>query len=348
MITATILHQIPSLTINLADATVSILQHAFWLRSQKQILPKKGFREMLGAIGWSYGESRIYLKVADAFERFSPDELKDVEPNTIFVLAKHQNKYRQVIEKLLDCGRITQELVRDLIASVCKPQIPKSDQPSIWKTARDGKPVCRIPDIMEEDRQTGKIIQQEMDENGTIPQTIIREAVELWQAFRDGKLAFVEDSVDVGEEVENPIVDNLDINESEVSEEVGVEEQYSTDITVHSDFNNVDNYQPESEKLVSHQVDNISDFEMVEVNAIDIPQDDVLESEISLQEQLLSALKTGKTWSEIIDFTETYSQQVKIESWNLLDTESKGKLLQLKEEFEKIPKINYQKTNYPT
>jgi hypothetical protein len=87
---------------------------------------------------------------------------------------------------------------------------------------------------------------------------------------------------------------------------------------------------------------------MVEVNATDIPQDDVLESEISLQEQLLSALKTGKTWSEIIDFTETYSQQVKIESWNLLDTESKGKLLQLKEEFGKIPKINYQKTNYPT
>ncbi|PAX57124.1 hypothetical protein [Brunnivagina elsteri] len=348
MTTTTILHQIPALTINLADATVSILQHAFWLRSQKQILPKKRFREMLAAIGWSHGESRIYLKVADTFERFSPDELKDVEPNTILVLAKHQNKYRQVIEKLLDCGRITQEIVRDLIASVCKPQTPKSDKLSIWKTARDGKPVCRIPDIMEEDRQTGKIIQQEMDENGTIPQTIIREAVELWQAFRDGKLAFVEDSVGVGEEVENPIGDNLDINDSEVSEDVGVEEQYSTEIRVHSDLNNVENYQPESEELVSHQVDNISDFEMVKVNAKIIPQDDVLESEISLKEELLSALKTGKTWSEIIVFTETYSQQVKIESWNLLDTESKGKLLQLKEEFEKTPKINYQKANYQT
>jgi hypothetical protein len=344
MITTTILHQIPSLTINLADATVSILQHAFWLRSQKLVLPKKQFLFLLSSFGWSYGESRVYLKVADAFERFSPDELKDVEPNTILVLAKHQKKYRQVIDKLLDCGRITQEVVRDFIASVCKSQAPKSDKPSIWKTARDGKPVCRIPDIMEEDRQTGKTIQQEMDENGTIPQTIIREAVELWQAFRDGKLAFVED----GEEVKNPIGDNLDINESEVSEEVGVEEQYSTYITVHSDFNNVENYQPESEKLVSHQVDNLSDFEMVEVNATEIPQDDVLESKISLQQQLLSALKTGKTWSEIIDFTETYSQQVKIESWNLLDAESKGKLLQLKEEFEKIPKINYQKTNYPT
>jgi hypothetical protein len=180
---------------NLVDATASILEQAFAIASQKQELSHQEYKNLLSTIGWSLRESKIYLKVANAFSNFTANDLKEVEPHTIFELAKHAKKYSQVIESLRNYSHITQEKVRELILAHRTPTKAKPDKPTIWKTGRDGEPVCRIPDIMEEDMQTGGIIQQEMDANGTFPQTLIRQAIALWNDVRQGKLSIVENEV---------------------------------------------------------------------------------------------------------------------------------------------------------
>lgn len=193
---------------NLFDATDSILEQAFAIASQKQELSHQEYKKLLSKIGWSLRESKIYLKVANAFSNFTANDLKEVEPHTIFELAKHAKKYNQVIESLKHCSHITQEKVRELITAHRTPKKPKPDKPTIWKTGRDGEPVCRIPDIMEEDMQTGSIIQQEMDANGIIPQTLIREAIALWNDIKKGRLAVVEN--EVNKEGDNNVNKNVE------------------------------------------------------------------------------------------------------------------------------------------
>jgi hypothetical protein len=343
MTTATVFPQTQALTANLSDATVSILQQAFWLSSQRQALSNKKYKQFLASLGWSFAESRIYLKLATAFTKFAPDDLKYVEPNTILVLAKHQKKYNQVIDKLQDCGRITQEVVRELIAAVHQPKAPKSNKPSIWKTAKDGKPVCRIPDIMESDRQTGMIIQKEIDENGTVAQTLIREAVALWQAFKDGKLAFVEDIV--GEECQDVTTDNLSNEvETEEPEDVTQESQYSYEVPMQTHIDIVDEsieLQAEDGEVVADTVDDIQDFQMLQVDSIILPQEEVIEDEVSMiAGKILEVIKEGQSWSEIVKITENCSRQIKTSAWQLLDTNNKKILLEIKEKFERIPQVN--------
>ncbi|WP_052754420.1 hypothetical protein [Calothrix sp. 336/3] len=193
---------------NLVDATASILEQAFAIASQKQELSHQEYKNLLSTIGWSLRESKIYLKVATAFSNFTANDLKEVEPHTIFELTKHAKKYHQVIESLKNYSHITQEKVRELILAHRTPKKPKPDKPTIWKTGRDGEPVCRIPDIMEADMQTGSIIQQEIDANGTIPQTLIREAIALWNDVKQGKLAVVKNEVSSG--ANNDVKQNTD------------------------------------------------------------------------------------------------------------------------------------------
>jgi hypothetical protein len=192
MVAATIYPTTKSDISNLADATISIVDQAFSLALKKRVLSHQEYKQLLSSIGWNLKESKLYLKVADAFSSFSPDELQEIEPHTIFDLAKHTKKYNQVIESLKDCGKITQEKVHELIAAHRTPKKAKPDKPTIWKTGRDGEPVCRIPDIMEDDMQSGTIIQQEMDQNGTFPQTVIRKALQLWHDVQEGKLVVQE------------------------------------------------------------------------------------------------------------------------------------------------------------
>ncbi|MEA5573450.1 hypothetical protein [Calothrix sp. UHCC 0171] len=195
---------------NLVDATASILEQAFAIASQKQELSHQEYKNLLSTIGWSLRESKIYLKVATAFSNFAANDLKEVEPHTIFELAKHAKKYSQVIESLKNCSHITQEKVRELISAHRTPTQPKPDKPTIWKTGKDGEPVCRIPDIMEEDMQTGGIIQQEMDANGTFPQTLIREAIALWNDVKQGRLVVVGNQVSKEDVNKSSEQDNTD------------------------------------------------------------------------------------------------------------------------------------------
>lgn len=242
MVTTTIYPPPQTRLYDLVDATASILEQAFVIASHKQELSHQEYKNLLSTIGWSLRESKIYLKVATAFSNFAANDLKEVEPHTIFELAKHAKKYHQVIESLKNCSHITQEKVRELISSHRTPQKPKPDKPTIWKTGRDGEPVCRIPDIMEEDMQTGSIIQQEMDANGTIPQTVIRQAIALWNDVRQGKLAVVENEVKREGDNTHQNVEKSDINQQDNIQNLGTSNKsFNTDSTS-VEVNSSENY----------------------------------------------------------------------------------------------------------
>ena len=173
----------------LSDATQDILHYAEFLASEKT-RSKHEYKQLLSHLGWK-GEEKRYLKVAAAFENFSPQELAGVEPATIFLLANNSKKYQPVIDELLDLPEITQAAVRDLIAAHRTVQEPSSLEPSIWRRTKNGARYCQIPPIHEQDEQTGVILQQAMDD-GLLPQAVVREAMQLWLDYQQGRLEFVE------------------------------------------------------------------------------------------------------------------------------------------------------------
>ncbi len=173
----------------LSDATQDILHHAEFL-SKEKTRSKHEYKQLLNDLGWK-GEEKRYLKVAAAFENFSPQDLAAVEPATIFLLANNSKKYQPVIDELLDLPEITQAAVRDLIAAHRTVQEPSTLEPSIWRRTKNGGRYCQIPPIHEQDEQTGVILQQAMDD-GLLPQAVVREAVQLWLDYQQGRLVAVE------------------------------------------------------------------------------------------------------------------------------------------------------------
>jgi len=171
----------------LADATETILYHAFWLADEKQKRSQKEYRKLLFDKGWK-GEEKKYLKVAAAFEKFSPDDLAQIEPRTIYQLAENSKKYQLVIDRLLDLTAITQDAVRKLITQERKPRVPKPEKASIWRRTKNGGRYCQIPPIHESDERTGTTLQKMMDEEGYSAQHLVAEAIALRQAYKEGRL----------------------------------------------------------------------------------------------------------------------------------------------------------------
>lgn len=175
---------------SLSFATQSILSHAHTLKAQKE-RDKTEYKQRINDLGWK-GEEKRYLKVAAAFENFSPQDLANIEPATIFRLGTNSKKYSTVIDQLLDLPEITQAAVRELIEQQRKPREPKSENPTIWRQTPDGRRYCQIPPIHEENQQTGITLQHMMDEEGLTAQRIVAEALALRQAFIEGRLVAVE------------------------------------------------------------------------------------------------------------------------------------------------------------
>ncbi|MEB3218570.1 MAG: hypothetical protein VKN72_20365 [Nostocales cyanobacterium 94392] len=179
-------HNLPE---SLGKATQNILHNAFYLASQKVELSRKGYKQLLREWGWEK-EDKKYLKVAQTFEKFSPLDLAEIEPDTLFLLSKQNKKYANVIEQLLDISYITQEKVRELIKLSRKPKTTKVEKPTIWRRDKNGKRYCQVPPI--DDEETGVALQRMMDSEGKTAQQIIAEAVALRQAFIEGRLVVCE------------------------------------------------------------------------------------------------------------------------------------------------------------
>ncbi|MBE9036540.1 hypothetical protein [aff. Roholtiella sp. LEGE 12411] len=177
----------------LAEATKTILHHAFWLAEQQQKLSLKEYKKLLSEQGWK-GEEKRYLKIAVAFGKFSPQDLAQVEPRTIYQLAENSNKYQQVIDKLLDLSAITQEAVRSLAKKQRTFKEPRTEKPSIWRRLKNGGRYCQIPPIHETSECTGVTLQKMIDEEGLSAQQIVAEAIALRQAYKKGQLVVVEET----------------------------------------------------------------------------------------------------------------------------------------------------------
>ena len=176
----------------LSDATETILRYAFFLADFKKTHSKREYKQMLSEYGFS-GEEKKYMKVAAAFEKFSPDSLAPIEPATIFRLALNSDKYQQVLDQLLDLAEISQTAVRELIEQQQYLKQPKPEKPSIWRRTRNGGRYCQIPPIHEADEKSGTTLQKMMDEEGLLPQAIIAEAIALRLAYKEGRIKFVEE-----------------------------------------------------------------------------------------------------------------------------------------------------------
>ncbi|GAA6620960.1 hypothetical protein [Scytonema sp. NUACC26] len=175
----------------LTEVTKAILHHAFWLADQKRKLPVKEYKKLLLDKDWK-GEEKRYLKIAAAFGKFLPRELAHIEPRTVYQLAENSKKYQPVIDKLLDLTAITQEAVRSLIKEQRTPRRPKPEKPSIWRRTTDGRRYCQIPPIHEPDERTGTTLQKMMDEEGLSAQHIVAEAIAMRSAYKEGRLALVD------------------------------------------------------------------------------------------------------------------------------------------------------------
>ncbi|MBD2164634.1 hypothetical protein H6G04_09485 [Calothrix membranacea FACHB-236] len=178
--------------LSLADVTKTILHHAFWLAEQKQKLSLRQYKQLLIDRGWK-GEEKRYLKIAAVFGEFSPQDLAQIEPLTVYQLANNSNKYKSVIDALLDLRAITQEAVRSLVKQKRTPREPKPEKPSIWRRTKNGGRYCQIPAIHEEDEHTGVALQSMIDTEGLSAQQIVAEAIALRQAYKEGRLVVVEE-----------------------------------------------------------------------------------------------------------------------------------------------------------
>ena len=224
MTAATLLPNI-SCANSLAQATVNILKNAFYLAKQKVELSRKAYKKLISYWGWE-NEDKKYLKVAKTFKKFSPQDLAQVEPATIFCLANQNKKYAPVIEKLLDRRYITQQTVRELMKQERKPKPFLPEKPTIWRQAKDGRRYCQIPPI--HDQETGVILQRMMDSEGKSAQQIVAESLALRKALKEGRL------------VEVPV--------TEETKQIEVETQ---EVTVsESKHNKIDNPQTESDEVI--------------------------------------------------------------------------------------------------
>ncbi len=176
--------------LSLADVTKTILHHAFWLAEQKQKLSAKAYKKLLVDQGWK-GEEKKYLKIAAVFSKFSPQDLAQVEPLTVYQLANNSNKYKPVIDALLDITAITQESVRSLVKQRRTPRQSKPQKPSIWRRTNNGGRYCQIPPIHSEYEHTGVTLQKMMDSEGLTAQQIVSEAIALRQAYKEGRLVLL-------------------------------------------------------------------------------------------------------------------------------------------------------------
>jgi hypothetical protein len=181
--------------LSFADVTKTILHHAFWLAGQKQQLSLKQYKKLLVDQDWR-GEEKRYLKIAAVFGQFSPQDLAQIEPLTIYQLANNSKKYQPVIDALLDLTTITQEAVRSLVKEKRTSQESKPEKPSIWRRTKNGSRYCQIPAIHEEDNSTGIALQNMMDSEGLSAQHIVAEAIALRQAYKQGQLVVCQERID--------------------------------------------------------------------------------------------------------------------------------------------------------
>jgi hypothetical protein len=156
-------------------STVQLLRYSFWLAEQKATLPRKEYKELLSKLGWE-NEEKAYLKIQAAFNSFTPYDLAQVEPRTIFQIALNFKKYESVIPQMKALPQITQDKVRGFMKQCHKPRAKKEEEaPTIWRMMPDGKRACVIAPIY--NQTAGVMLQEMMEAQGKSGEAITEQAI---------------------------------------------------------------------------------------------------------------------------------------------------------------------------
>ncbi|BAZ08856.1 hypothetical protein NIES4071_06620 [Calothrix sp. NIES-4071] len=207
----------------LQRGSINILEVCFYLEEQERILKRKEYKKVVVSLDLE-GEDKKYVKVGKTFVGFDPLDLALVEPDTIFLLAKNNKKYQPVIEQLKNETNITQKRVRELIKLSRKPKKQETsddnssdttkENVSVWRRNISGKRYCQIGSIHEEDEFTGTTIQRIVKEKGVLPQTVVRQAMSLVEAYESGELVRVGNSQELNDGLRKSLFDFERINTS--------------------------------------------------------------------------------------------------------------------------------------
>ena len=252
---------------SLPHATDTILRHALALASEKQKRSRTEYKKLLSDHGWLL-EDKKYLKVAAAFSSFSPEDLAQIEPGTIFLLAKNSKKYQPVIDQLQGLSDRTQQAVRELIKQQRKPRQPKLEKPSIWRRTANGGRYCQIPPIHEEHERTGVTLQQMMDSEGLTAQQIVAEAISLRQAYQQGRLVLVDDASSLESQLQSltyEINDQIDT--------VGTDEEgncWSEPIEKPTNSNNIREFQTQEHPTAKENTKELDKQQLIECDCTSV------------------------------------------------------------------------------
>ncbi len=305
---------------SLEVATQDILSYANFMATKKT-RDKTEFKQLLNDLGWK-GEEKRYLKVAAAFESFSPQDLSQIEPATIFLLANNPKKYSAVIGSMLDLPEITQAAVRELIEQQRQPKEPKSENPTIWRQTRDGRRYCQIPPIHEENQQTGITLQRMMDEEGLTAQRIVAEAISLRQAFKEGRLVAVSEAAALVSEMPTfveSVVEHEDlltepwleaIEEQETARSPYEVEEFDKGKHYEGDRADYWTFEPEPEK----DDDTVSYGDYAQAFS---PQEENVSTELEPIELLIHTFQTAANWSEISEVLKLHGEYSRA-AWDAL------------------------------
>lgn len=256
-------------------STVSLLRFSFWLAKQKATLSKKEFNELLSKLNWN-GEEKRYLKVDKAFAGFTPEELAQVEPRTIFQLAENFKRYQSVFTQLATSPQITQDAVRRLMKGCSKPKATTTkvdEKPTIWRTAPDTGRFFQPPPMYDE--ATGVIINELMEALGRSAQSLIAEAVVLLKEKVDALVT--------QQSCQEPVVNDSGVVNLVISEEV---------IDAASNQNILSEPIDETSDLDLWR-DDIEDYDLLTLADLE------LRNEVAPVDRLIETFQSAQSWQEI-------------------------------------------------
>jgi hypothetical protein len=296
------------------EATEMLVRRAFDVLNQKLILTRAEFKKYISKFGWK-GEEKRYIKLAQAFGDFSPNELSVIEPRTLFQLAEN-TKYKVVIEQLRKLNTITQEELRRLIKEFT-PKPVKKDNSTVWRELKNGDYYCYLPPV--HDPVVGVYIQTQMNINNQTPQEVIQDLVY--------KAKQIDESI-LNSEMEPELTNPEPPIEPKPSPEPPQKLFEVGDIVESTSYSQAFYQATRGQNLTILEICNIPGF----IPSITVETDNgqiyyvkpgwIKELKVSDLDKLVDILRTATTWEEIKHGTELYYAQ-KSKAWEMLNKEER-------------------------
>jgi len=390
---ATLTLEIEQSFVNLQTSTINILEQAFALSKKKEELNRNQYRRYLESHNWPMKVAKVYIQVAKTFDKFIPEDLAEIEPNTIFTLAKHSKKYAPVIQNILETGEISQTKVSEWMDWVNAQRPQREGDNSIWRLSRDGRRYAVLGNIW--DQELGVVIQRMIDEEGITSQKLVGEAISLLQAVKEGRIIIIENQGDLENnighidyptnpqnletqnlETQNLETQNLETQNLETQnlETQNLETQnleiFINDITATGHNKDIsENGQPTEEQItnIDNTVDNQQHTNEI-IDATEVQKDRLKEDNEShyrastmdvsndvssiynqsnvdednssnvdedypSPEEIVKILLACTNWEEVIWVTEDFPKELKEACWELLDSNQRARLHNLKKQY---------------